>query len=60
MIWITATGEWVRISEMGIPHIRNCIKMIDSGRINDSYRISTYSSLKRELIKRYYDEATKT
>lgn len=48
-IWVQANGEEISLLCMADSHLYNCIRMIESGRLNRKYALSY---LKKELQRR--------
>ncbi len=48
-IWKTANGEFLRISEMSIDHIENCMAMIERSRFKN--KIDRYEDLQEPPLK---------
>lgn len=57
--WCTNRGEWLKIKNMETSHIRNCIRLIENGKLTRPLHVDRAPYLRKELIKRYY-EATKS
>lgn len=54
-VWLTASFNEIRITDMSIKHLQNCINKIEkSGKVGNRWREYYLPLLKKELNRRLY------